>query len=938
MTIFVPIMLRTLILLLTFALHGITVYGQNPSHYVYKDKQIGSNTVYNLIEYNHCIYAATENGIVKIDQGKTTIFKDERAVKNSFTEFQIGPDGSLYVLNFKNQLYKISDNGLQLYLNLRDVFSNPIQSYVFFEDYLYFSSNNLTKRFQIKTLKEDLNWHQIGSGSGAQIVNDTLFLGLSKVFEDSCVVNASSIRTLKQNANGSRIYKLVQKEGRSYVAVDGKIFLNESFLLDYKKYLPESSNLHYFKILDESRIWISTNSGAILINTKDPLDAEVLFKENSISDIILDEQGKVWVATLGDGIKVIPNIRIKHFPSESIISAFFSDSTTGKNYVGNVKGELFALDNLDKKSTFDVGCKIDALFADNDKIYISHLNGNSLFEGGKLYRSSNLAPKVDRILKIGNLFVFSSWHGVELTTDLMEPFEAENSFMKEHLKTVQSSVRFKQNLSPLWISEKLDRFIGLQNSKVVASSNVSIPEEVQSREYSDLQVYKNSVYLLTRFGEVWKYSAQNERFELLYHCLNNGHCQKLCVNDRGVFIYGEGIIHFLSLDGCYSYVGLIRFKHEELIEFTSDQQNLFIVYRKDLHKVPITAISKEFPISDFPIDLILKGELLSGQERMIIPPGNHSILLKFNYFDEMLSPETSISYQINGGDWAKGESNTRLQLSGLSSGEYTIVVRIDRPIGDSLYKTVRFEILPFWYETKFFYFGLSLLVLILVVLFFQKRIKSIRNRQRMENEIVQARISKINAQMKPHFIFNVLTSIQSMILREDRIQASNAIGEFAEFIRNTLDISKKESITIREELTICEKYIQLEQRRHIREFEYQVNIDSISDSVFQMQIPPLIIQPYVENAIIHGLNHLNDRKGNLSINLEEERDVLRITILDNGVGRSYKSGMNKELEKVHKSFANKANYNRVSLIKGGRVQVIDLDRGTKVIIEVPIEK
>jgi hypothetical protein len=915
------------------------VYCQYPSHYTYKDEQIGSNTVYNLCEFDHYIYAATENGIVKIDQGKTTVYRDKESVKNSYTQFQVGPDGGLYTLNFGNQIYRVTNDGLELYLDLREDFSHPVQSYNFFHDYIYVSSNHATRRYVVSSLKKDSLWEEKGTRLEGHIVGDTLFLGVNKITDDSVYFNAASkIMGKKYQAHARDPFLVSPTVSGHYMAVNGSVYSERGHLIKFKQYLPEASNMHYLKVLDEDRIWLSSNAGALIFNPKDKEEVEVLFPEQSISDILVDEQGKIWVATLGDGIKVIPDVQIKYYASPSIVSAFTIDKQGKESYVGTESGDIYNLSQLTGKPLLKVDSKINALYVEEDQFYVSHLNANALFVDEKLAKVKPISPKADRIIKVNDLVLFSSWHGVDLTTSSLVAYDSMNSFLKQNTYTVGASTRLKENLSPLWISADFDQFLGLQNGKLVARGNVTIPEEIQDKDFSDLQVYENQPFLLSRSGEVWTYSVANNQFDNLFKVNCNVGCQRLAVSNFGFFLYESGIIHYFSNKGHYSYTAFSRFKHEELIDFRASKNYLFVVYRNGVHRIPIASLQRIFETVSLPLELLVDGVLMPEHDSYSITSGEHSIVVRFNHFDELLSPGTYFLYQINAGDWMAAESRSQLQLNGLSSGKYWVKIRIDRPVGSPVYKKIFFEIRPYWYETLWFYLGMSFFALLLVIFYFLKRIKSIRNRQQMENEIVHARMAKINAQMKPHFIFNVLTSIQSMILREDRIQASNAIGEFAEFIRNTLDISKRESITIREELAICEKYIQLEQRRRIREFDYQINVDHISGSIFQVQIPPLIIQPYVENAIIHGLNHLNNRKGSLIINLVEERDLLCITILDNGVGRSYKTGVYKEPEKVHKSFANSANYNRFSLINRGRVQIVDLDEGTKVIIEIPIEK
>ncbi len=209
------------------------------------------------------------------------------------------------------------------------------------------------------------------------------------------------------------------------------------------------------------------------------------------------------------------------------------------------------------------------------------------------------------------------------------------------------------------------------------------------------------------------------------------------------------------------------------------------------------------------------------------------------------------------------------------------------------------------------------------------------------NYYMQATYKK---QMSPHFIFNSLNSVQRFILQNDKMSANNYLADFSQLMRRVLENSQKELVTVKEELETLQLYINLEQKRFHQKFDYRLNVDeSIRKNLYA--IPPFILQPYVENAIWHGLLHKNS-KGVLQLKLEEEDGFIACSIIDNGIGRAA-AGKRKTENSSHESLGTKITEKRIQAINYLNntrlsVSVTDLTdangnpAGTAVIIRFPI--
>ncbi len=146
-------------------------------------------------------------------------------------------------------------------------------------------------------------------------------------------------------------------------------------------------------------------------------------------------------------------------------------------------------------------------------------------------------------------------------------------------------------------------------------------------------------------------------------------------------------------------------------------------------------------------------------------------------------------------------------------------------------------------------------------------------------------IEVLRTQMNPHFIFNCLSSINLFILKNDCETASFYLNKFARLMRQVLEYSDSELITLKEELDTLTLYIELEKMRYSQHFDYRIDIEK-SLNTQNRQILPLILQPYVENAIWYGLKHKKKGKGFLDIHVFEKDHYLNIIIEDNGIGRA----------------------------------------------------
>jgi tetratricopeptide (TPR) repeat protein len=241
------------------------------------------------------------------------------------------------------------------------------------------------------------------------------------------------------------------------------------------------------------------------------------------------------------------------------------------------------------------------------------------------------------------------------------------------------------------------------------------------------------------------------------------------------------------------------------------------------------------------------------------------------------------------------------------------------------------------------YGSLSVAVIIILIAVFYTRNSRLKiNMQRMELEQQQYR-----AQMNPHFIFNCMNSIQHYIVHNDVKSANKFLSQFAGLMRRTLDINAGHFISVQEEMNYLENYLQLEQMRFDGKFSYSL---VCSDDIGRQQItlPTMMLQPFAENAIQHGLRYLPDNSGLLSISFKKENDFLLCEIDDNGIGREAARIFKKQSGTTHLSQGILLIENKLAVLNNiykaqAYISVVDKTgtddkaTGTTVILKFPLQ-
>ncbi len=317
----------------------------------------------------------------------------------------------------------------------------------------------------------------------------------------------------------------------------------------------------------------------------------------------------------------------------------------------------------------------------------------------------------------------------------------------------------------------------------------------------------------------------------------------------------------------------------------------------------------------------------------------NNIKFQFGYLLLENNQPVSLEYKLNNSNWMTTDKQAAVTFASLSPGSYDLLVRLKNNPGQSL--NIRFSIAsPYWQSWWFELLLLALLALI-ITFFIRRRMRAIRREASLKHRMAELEMAALRSQMNPHFIFNTLNSINSYIIENKSEEASEYLTEFSQLMRVILEHSKEKLVPLEDDLKALKLYIELESKRLERSFDYRINVIQNTD-VSGIEVPPLIIQPFVENAIWHGLRN---KKGNgfIDIRVEKKQDDLHISITDDGIGREEAKKFQKIKDKT--SFGIQATLKRLVLhYPGSNIFIEDLKNenqqscGTRVNIFFKIKK
>lgn len=393
-------------------------------------------------------------------------------------------------------------------------------------------------------------------------------------------------------------------------------------------------------------------------------------------------------------------------------------------------------------------------------------------------------------------------------------------------------------------------------------------------------------------------------------------------NSNGTWVDDDGVIWFGTV------YGLIKYNPSEYIDNTAES------------KISITGIRLYYT------DTALYNNIHLSYN-------SNNITFNFNGISLTNPSKVRYSHILEGFDnrWSPATKDRFTIYSNLPPGNYTfkVISSNNEGVWNETPATFSFVIdRPFW-KTPAFLISLSFLIIVALIMSIRFRINNIKNKEKRKTElnkkIAHLESQALRAQMNPHFIFNTLSSIQHYISNNDTDAALKYLSKFAKLMRKIMDNSKQKMISVAEEINALDLYLELEVMRFDHKFKYTINVDKAIDQNYD-RIPSMLIQPYVENSIIHGLLP-KDGEGKIVIDLQKQEETILCIIEDDGIGREKSKEFKKNRVQQHKSMGMSITQERLDILNSSlksnlNAEIIDLydngkPAGTKVRLVIPLE-
>jgi ligand-binding sensor domain-containing protein len=653
------------------------------------------------------------------------------------------------------------------------------------------------------------------------------------------------------------------------------------------KETPIGSVITNFNRDHNGHLWVAClNNGLYELNEEDSV-INHYFAGKTVNDVLIDAQNNLWLSTSGYGLYHCRNLNLLGYnewePLGTALS--FIRQIGDELFVANRNGDLFTIDK----------------------------NQTRLVK-----KSDDLRNEPMDIIKTGSLFLISSRFKVEYfdpKRGVVKTLAPEKDFYVayKYVKLSNGSVLAigKKNivvLSGEKIIQRIDFnrkvFDGVErNGKVLISTESGVYELVNDQlirpDYLKpteniyisriIKDKNNNYWFCTRGNGLVKLLPGNT---FLYYNTSTGLPGNI-IND--VYFSENGIILSTNKGAFYtesaSLVNWADLYPEEVLEayyfnnkfYLSSQNGLVIINDKRPKHVQ--------PLLYFHLVSVNVNSKQVNREAL-----NHLHYNENNLeftFDIILFNEDhkALTYKLTGGhlNYSTNTIDNKISLLNLAPDTYTLTVVPDTRIKSDAEITLVFKIQPAFWQTTWFLVLSSLLFIGVVIITGLVVVRRKRDKERKKNEvdklILEYKLIALKAQINPHFMSNCLTAIQHMIVSNKVYDANLYIAKFSFLVRQVLNFSSRGLVKLSEELEITKLNMELELLRFENKFEFTINLGDSVD-VNELLVPPLILQPIVENAIWHGLLPLkNIRTGKLHICVFIEHNMLCITVEDNGAGR-----------------------------------------------------
>ncbi len=899
------------------------VFSQTPPYYHYTSSEgLASSQVYEMIQdRNGYMWFATANGVSQFDGHNFKNYGTKDGLSsNSIICLIEGKNGEIYFGN-ESEGFNIYDNGKIVEYSKQTVRTPTVTGLLTGDDILYsYYLNNInlvTKNNTLNLLNDLFYSDSMCINKMVKIFDDTFLAATSKG-----IYKFENREFKKMNISGledQQIFWLCRdSENNILLGAKGKIYeiKNNEVVRTIEVDMFENNNVIRIMKDTKGNIWFSIMSrGFYFIKAGEEIIEDIGKKtglENKlVNNFLEDNEGNIWVSTYGEGVYCLNNLYLNNYSqkdglSNNKVTAIDKDQSD-RIFIGTLDG----LNVLEHNHFTEVLNKNNSLYDNmfifgtkciNDSVYVccTHKNlygkiSESRYENDKLFtfRSSSFYITKD------SKFITGGWSN-EIYVYSYPPVPVYNSKVflfgdtainnKVHCiyEDTRNNLWFGTNAGLCRITNGEKTFF--YENEILETTIRYITEDRTNRVWfagdKGVSNYSLNDSLITN------YSFYNEYDLSSSNTLSVDKYNRLWIgNMNGLYILDRDSVKVLNTQTGLPSNEILSFRYDTL------KNTMWIGTSSGFSSLDITGFDnkKLLPVNIQIRNVTAKDSVYSDFDNIIFEPNRENIHIDFTAIN--FSYPASVKYQYKLEDEWINVPNDYINLSSLGKGKYNLEIRgkvINTEWGEP--KLITFTVLPTFTETFIFRASIAGLLIFGIVFGAAKRIQYIKAREKekldVSNQVNDLKHKALSSMMNPHFIFNSLNSVQYLVNSDKKREANDYISLMAKLIRMNLETASESFIRLDEEISRLDLYLQIEKLRFSEKFNYEISTGSEIDPGAIM-IPNMIIQPFVENSIWHGIMP-SGRDGfvKLAFNFENVRvddmtfRFFTIRITDNGIGLS----------------------------------------------------
>lgn len=880
------------------------------------------------------MWYGTDNGILQFDGTTFKTFTTQDGLPdNEIFNFYEDLDGRIWFASFNGNLgyyfqgkcfnqTNTSSLNNDNHLSFISIIETQRDSSLLF---LYFDSKSIIEIKDNHLSRKTFNYNNqlLGNLVYVSKTSPTDYIGYTP--KAKLFFTDTNLTHIDQEQFISRLYysrKVYTKQGDSlFVITNGEL----KFVRRIMKHQLNTNN--YF-LDDNGYLFEGTQVGIFIYNATSEVPIIQLFKDCIVSSINKDIEGNYWISTLNKGVFYLPkgflNIKYTAFPQLNKINTLsvHGDQTIlftedNKLWRTDQSGEITQISGYSTLEDYKIRPVKRPIYIDSTTIM---LGGNNIV----YFNATELNPKLKTVIPRNLKHVYAK--------SLV--FLSDTLYFSNN-KQLNKVIRFKEEAyhTSFAPSDQQRIFAIALNGNQIYISTLKTVYKLEQDTLIPVESFVNTPFRKFRFFQGVLVGITHD-YQLIvgFPTLNENQFRIQTILEDCSWMDMNYIFHsnvLLRSDKGYYILNISKdtatLTPSENVLLPSFPQEIVCdspyVYFLSVDNTITRIHNAEVLSIPYPPKMIVRSFMVDGNYFNF----NLPIKLKKNAASNIVIEFTGVGfdrkkiayqYSINDGPWIDVEEN-RILFVDPRPGTYKVNIRCrsdSSAFSDPA--VIDFVIAPPWYNHVLFYMAIAFLLIVLIFLVGKyllkrnARLKELKHQE--ELRFLTSEFKSLNALMNPHFIFNSLNNIQYLINDDNKVLANQYLSVFSKLIRQNMENINNDLISLDKEMNLVENYLQLEKLRFKERLNFSIELSDDVD-ISSILVPPLLIQPLVENAIKHGILPNDNKPGNIKIDISEQGEYIKISILDNGVGLD-KSSTHKGLQQ---SISNiKSRLKQLELIHG----------------------